>query len=63
METKLAESAAPEVEVEEKQQQVTGLEHEIECPRCRDSMILCSDFDSLYYFCEGCDFCLYTLKK
>lgn len=62
METKLAESAAPEVEVEEKQQ-VAGLEHEIECPRCRDSMILCSDFDSLYYFCEECDFCLYTIKK
>ena len=39
------------------------LEREIECPRCYDIMTLCSDFDSLYYFCEGCDFCLYTIKK
>jgi hypothetical protein len=39
------------------------LEREIECPRCYDTMSLCSDFDSLYYFCGGCDFCLYTIKK
>jgi hypothetical protein len=25
-------------------------------------MTLCSDFDSLYYHCEECDFSLYTLK-
>ena len=39
------------------------LEHEIECPRCHDSMTLCSDFDRLHYTCESCDFCLFTLKK
>ena len=63
-ETKLEESVATvqeEVEIEE--QQVETLEHEIECPRCRDSMTLCSDFDRLYYFCEECDFFLYTIKK
>lgn len=63
-EVKLAESIVQdEVETEQQQEQVAALEHEIECPRCRDSMTLCSDFDSLYYFCEECDFCLYTIKK
>ncbi|TLX91187.1 MAG: hypothetical protein E6K94_03955 [Thaumarchaeota archaeon] len=38
------------------------IENEIECPRCYNIMTLCSDFDSLYYLCEECDFCLYTLK-
>jgi hypothetical protein len=38
------------------------IEHEIDCPRCYNIMTLCSDFDSLYYLCEECDFCLYTLK-
>ncbi len=38
------------------------IEHEIECPRCYHIMTLCSDFDSLYYLCEECDFSLYTLK-
>lgn len=61
-EVKLAESIAQE-EIEVEQEQAPTLEHEIECPRCRDSMTLCSDFDSLYYFCEQCDFCLYTIKK
>jgi hypothetical protein len=48
---------------EEEKQQVQFMEHEIECPRCHDSMALCSDFDSLYYVCEECDFCLYTIKR
>jgi Zn finger protein HypA/HybF involved in hydrogenase expression len=48
---------------EEQEKQVQFLEHEIECPRCHDSMFLCSDFDNLYYVCEECDFCLYTIKK
>lgn len=38
----------------------TELQFEIECPRCSDIMELCSSFDSLYYFCEQCDFYLYT---
>ena len=38
----------------------TELEFEIECPRCYDSMTLCSDFDSLCYFCEQCGFSLHT---
>ena len=39
------------------------LEHEIECPRCHDSMALFSDFDNLNYVCGECDFCLYAIKK
>ncbi len=46
-----------------KEEQVQFLEHEIECPRCHDSMVLSSEFDNLYYVCEECDFCLYTIKK
>jgi predicted RNA-binding Zn-ribbon protein involved in translation (DUF1610 family) len=38
----------------------TELEFEIECPRCYDSMTLCSDCDGLYYFCEQCGFLLHT---
>lgn len=48
---------------EEQENPVPFLEQEIECPRCHDSMMLCSDFDNLYYVCEECDFCLYTIKK
>jgi hypothetical protein len=48
---------------EEQENLVPFLEQEIECPRCHDSMMLCSDFDNLYYVCEECDFCLYTIKK
>jgi ribosomal protein S27AE len=39
------------------------MEQDIECPRCHGSMVLCSDFDSLYYSCEECDFTLYTIKR
>jgi hypothetical protein len=48
---------------EEQENQVPFLEEEIECPRCHDCMMLCSNFDNLYYVCEECDFCLYTIKK
>jgi hypothetical protein len=35
------------------------IEHEIECPRCHDIMILSSQFDRLCYLCEECSFSLY----
>ena len=41
----------------------TDLQFEIECPRCYDTMTLCSDFDSVYYFCEECNFYLYIQNK
>lgn len=52
-------------EVSEEQQEkiVREIESEIECPRCYDVMTLCSDFDSLHYVCDSCDFVLYTIKK
>jgi hypothetical protein len=34
------------------------LEQEIECPRCYDIMSLSSNFDSMCYFCQGCDLSL-----
>ena len=40
-----------------------SIQIEIECPRCNGVMALCSDFDSLFYNCEECDFILYTIKK
>ena len=45
------------------QEKNTDIEHEIECPRCYDIMVLLSDFDSLYYSCEECGFILYTMKR
>jgi len=53
--------ASTAAKVEEKQ--IQFMEHEIECPRCHGSMALCSDFDSLYYVCEECDFYMYTIKR
>ena len=47
----------------ERQKIRTDIQHEIECPRCSDIMILLSDFDSLYYSCEECGFILYAMKK
>jgi hypothetical protein len=47
----------------QKQEIHRDIEHEIECPRCYDTMILLSDFDSLYYSCEECGFILYAVKK
>ncbi len=47
----------------EEEQRVQFLKHEIECPRCRDTMELCSDFGNMYYVCNECDFCLYTIKR
>jgi hypothetical protein len=35
-----------------------SITHEMECPRCHDIMILCSEFNRLCYFCEECSFCL-----
>lgn len=57
----MVETKLEELEVKEKES--VALEQDIECPRCHDSMTLCSDFDSLYYTCEECDFTLYTIKK
>ena len=34
------------------------IEEEIDCPRCYDTMALCSDFDRFGYVCEECDFML-----
>jgi hypothetical protein len=44
---------------EQKEQPVlTELDDEIECPRCNETMELCSNFDRLLYSCESCSFLL-----
>jgi hypothetical protein len=50
-------------EIIHKKQIGEDIENEIECPRCYDIMTLCSDFNNLYYLCDSCDFCLYTIKR
>jgi hypothetical protein len=35
------------------------LEDEIECPSCQSIMTLSSTYDSPYYGCDDCQFCLY----
>jgi late competence protein required for DNA uptake (superfamily II DNA/RNA helicase) len=67
LETSVKIKNPPQIEEEQQRQQeqeiVTDIEHEIDCPRCYDTMTLRSDFDSLYYFCEECAFILYTVRK
>ena len=36
----------------------SDLDTEIECPSCQNIMTL-SAYDSLYYTCDECNFCLY----
>ena len=38
----------------------TELQFGVECPRCFDTMELCSDFNGLLYFCEQYGFLLHT---
>ena len=47
-----AEEIKPNIELKE-------IDHEIECPRCHDVMILSSEFYRLGYSCEKCSFLLY----
>ena len=65
LETSVKTKNSPQIEEEQQQKQeiITDIEHEIDCPRCYDTMTLRSDFDSLYYFCEECAFILYTVRK
>jgi hypothetical protein len=37
----------------------SDLETEIECPFCQNIMTLNSTYDSAYYGCDECNFCLY----
>jgi len=52
----------PTLETDQEENTTDDIQQEIECPRSNDLMILCSEFDSLCYYCEECDFMLYTKK-
>jgi hypothetical protein len=51
----LEEASIPE---QKEQPVLTELDNEIECPRCNETMELCSNFDRLLYSCESCSFLL-----
>jgi late competence protein required for DNA uptake (superfamily II DNA/RNA helicase) len=44
--------------VQKEEPVITELDNEIECPRCDETMELCSSFDALAYFCQNCSFIL-----
>jgi hypothetical protein len=56
------ELLSPEIKLDleniEEDKSSNDLEQEIECPRCYDVMTLSSNFDSLGYVCQECDFLL-----
>ena len=62
MNTKLLSPEPDPSVVEEEERNDTkaakNIEEEIECPRCYDVMTLSSNFDSLGYVCQECDFLL-----
>jgi hypothetical protein len=65
MNTKLL-SPEPDPRVEEEEERndskaAKDIAQEIECPRCYDVMTLSSNFDSLGYVCQECDF-LFVIK-
>jgi hypothetical protein len=41
-----------------KEEPMTELDIEMECPKCHDIMEVCSSFDKLMYSCESCSFIL-----
>ena len=63
MNTKLL-SPEPDHNIEEEENRndtkaAKDIEQEIECPRCYDVMTLSSNFDSIGYICQECDFLLF----
>ena len=54
----LREEGKEEEEEELVVEMLQELDHEIECPKCNDVMVLSADFDSLCYLCEQCKFSL-----
>ena len=54
----LREEGKEEEEEELVVETLQELDHEIECPKCDDVMVLSADFDSICYLCEQCKFSL-----
>ena len=51
----LEESSIPE---QKEEPGLSELDMEIQCPKCNETMELCSSFDKLVYSCESCSFLL-----
>lgn len=47
------------VEITHEEADNNELENEIECPSCQNIMTLSSMYDSPFYGCDECNFCLY----
>jgi len=58
-EEELSQPSESIIQITDEEKNNLGAEHEIECPRCHDTMTLQSEFDRLGYVCEECDFLLY----
>ena len=56
LEVRQEEQSLETVEISLLEQPKLGLDIEIECPLCNDTMELNSKFDSLVYFCDTCSF-------
>jgi late competence protein required for DNA uptake (superfamily II DNA/RNA helicase) len=48
-----------ETALQSREESILPIEHEIDCPRCHDIMMLSAQFDRLCYLCEECSFSLY----
>jgi hypothetical protein len=57
--SKLQIEDSTETALELREDSIMPIEHEIECPRCHDIMMLSSQFDRLCYLCAECSFSLY----
>ena len=51
----IEESSVPE---QKEEPMLSELDMEIQCPRCNETMELCSSFDKLMYSCDSCSFLL-----
>ena len=51
----LEESSVPK---QREEPMLSELDMEIQCPKCNETMELCSSFDKLAYSCEYCHFSL-----
>ena len=58
-ENQVLETIEESIVLEQKEEPtLPELDMEIQCPKCNETMELCSSFDKLVYSCESCSFLL-----